>query len=46
MKQRGGSPLDVGQSDRSLVIPVTVTEMSQSGTLVDVSRLRAVSSFA
>ena len=45
MKQCGGSPLDVGQCDRSLFIPVTVTEMSPLGALVDVFWPRAVWSF-
>jgi hypothetical protein len=36
MKQRGGSPTDVGHWRKALFIPVTVTEMSPSGTLGDV----------
>ena len=45
MKQRGGSPTDVGHWRKALWIPVTVTEMSPSGTLVDVFWPRAMWSF-
>jgi hypothetical protein len=45
MKQCGGCAPDVGQSDCSLFMQVTVTEMSRLGALPDVFWPRPVCSF-
>jgi hypothetical protein len=45
MQQCGGGPMDVGHRHNALFILVTVTEMSASGTLADVSWPRAMWSF-